>query len=192
MTKEKLKERYKYIVQKKINDDITSIELFTSERQSITYYVRLLFAYGKLYYTGDMGSYIFGQNIDDIKTFFKGTKINPCYWAGKVECASYPIFPQDVDTDKVRILVKEHIRVNGISVSKEMKEQIDDDLNNLETNMYRAYDTVLKIFEELGIYDPSEEVGYIIEHSRGYDFNYLYACELLQWVENEIIKEAKQ
>ena len=54
-----------------------------------------------------MGTYVFGKDIVNIFNFFKGTRINEGYWAGKCEASSYPIFPNEVDEDIVEEKVKE-------------------------------------------------------------------------------------
>ena len=63
MTVEELKQRYKVIEAKRINDDIVSVDLFHDEEKSNYLHIKLLFAYGKLYYTGDFGTYVFGKTI---------------------------------------------------------------------------------------------------------------------------------
>ena len=101
MTVEELKNRYKVIEAKRINDDIVSVDLYHDEEKSNYLHIKLLFAYGKLYYTGDFGTYVFGKNICNIFRFFKGERINKSYWQEKCEAASDPIIPDEVDLEKV-------------------------------------------------------------------------------------------
>jgi hypothetical protein len=39
---------------------------------------------GYLCYTGDMGTWVFTR-IEDMFAFFRGVRINPCYWSEKIE-----------------------------------------------------------------------------------------------------------
>lgn len=75
MTVEQLKERYKVIEAKRINDDIVSVDLYHDEKKENYLHIKLLFAYNKLYYTGDFGTYVFGETIYNIFNFFKGERI---------------------------------------------------------------------------------------------------------------------
>ena len=148
MTVEELKQRYKVIEAKRINDDIVSVDLFHDEEKSNLLHIKLLFAYGKLYYTGDFGTYVFGENICNIFNFFKGERINEGYWQEKCEASSYPIYPSEVDEEKVEELVKEYVcdlyRVeNYDELDEEIKDVIEDKFRfGIETNEIRAYDEI--------------------------------------------------
>lgn len=102
MTKEEFTERYKVIdIEKQGN--ILVVRLYINEnRDDKTYFVRLIFADNKLFYSGDMGTYVFGRDIYHIFTFFKGDYINTDYWSGKCEASSYPIYPNEVNEEKSR------------------------------------------------------------------------------------------
>ena len=204
MTKEQLRQRYKHVEVKKINDDITEVDLYTSAEKRQDYFVRLLFAYDKLYYTGDMGNYIFGGNISYIKTFFQGTEIKPGYWAEKVDCSSYPVKKIEVNREKVKTLVKEMINetMDRDILTQEEEEKLEEEINSIlnhidltDSNMYRMYDSLVQLFEtDLDIlidFCETDYIGDIIERCRDYNPNYLYACELIQWVENEILNEGE-
>ena len=94
MTVEELKNRYKVIEAKRINDDIVSVDLYYDEKKSNCLHIKLLFAYNKLYYTGDYGTYVFGENICNIFNFFKGERINEGYWQEKCEAQRIKIICQ--------------------------------------------------------------------------------------------------
>lgn len=61
MTKEEFVERYKIIdIEKQGN--IFTVKLYRNEnRDDKTYFVRLIFVDNKLFYSGDMGTYVFGR-----------------------------------------------------------------------------------------------------------------------------------
>ena len=193
MTVEELKNRYKVIEAKRINDDIVSVDLYCDEKKSNCLHIKLLFAYNKLYYTGDFGTYVFGENICNIFNFFKGERINEGYWQEKCEASSYPIYPSEVDEEKVEELVKEYVcdlyRVeNYDELDEEIKDVIEDKFRfGIETNEIRAYDEIYDFLkEEFDSSDLNEVVCDIIEGAKSISPNYVYACELIQWVENNL------
>ena len=193
MTKEELAERYKIIdIEKQGN--ILVIRLYINEnRDDKTYFVRLIFADNKLFYSGDMGTYVFGRDICHIFTFFKGNYINTDYWSGKCEASSYPIYPSDVDEEKVEELVKEYVcDLYGVENYDELDEEIKDVIEDkfrfgIESNEYRAYDEIYEFLEEeFNCSNLCETVNNIIESAKSISPNYVYACELIQWVENNL------
>lgn len=193
MTEGEFIERYKIIdVEKQGN--ILVVRLYVNEnRNDKTYFVRLIFADNKLFYSGDMGTYVFGRDICHIFTFFKGDNINEDYWSGKCEASSYPIYPSDVDEEKVEELVKEYVcdlyRVkNYDELDEEIKDVIEDKFRfGIESNEYRAYDEIYEFLEEeFNCSDLCETVNNIIEGAKSISPNYVYACELIQWVENNL------
>ena len=193
MTKEEFTERYKVIdIEKQGN--ILVVRLYINEnRDDKTYFVRLIFADNKLFYSGDMGTYVFGGNICHIFTFFKGDYIHTDYWSEKCEASSYPIYPSEVDEKKVKELVKEYVcdlyRVeNYEELDDEIKEVIDDKFQfGIEPNEIRAYDEIYEFLkEEFGSSDLNSVANDIIEGAKSISPNYVYACELIQWVENNL------
>ena len=199
MTKEELAERYKIIdIEKQGN--ILVVRLYQNEnRDDKTYFVRLVFVDNKLFYSGDMGTYVFGRNICYILKFFKGNSINTDYWAEKCEASSYPIYPNEVNEEKLKELVKEYV-CNWYNVDD--YDELDDDVINtieeefqfgIETNDIRAYDKVYDFLkEEFPSSDLNGEVYHIIEDSKLISKNYVYACELIQWVENNLENWCKE
>jgi len=193
MTKEEFVERYKIIDIEK-QENILVVRLYINEnKDDKTYFVRLIFADNKLFYSGDMGTYVFGRDICHIFTFFKGDHINEDYWSGKCEASSYPIYPSEVDEEKVEELVKEYVcDLYGVENYEELDEEIKDVINDkfrfgIEPNEYRAYDEIYEFLEEeFNCSDLCETVNNIIEGAKSISPNYVYACELIQWVENNL------
>ena len=70
MTEEQLQKKYKHIEVEK-QGDIIIVKLYRSENiKDKTYFVRIVFVDNKLFYSGDMGTYVFGKTIVNIFTFF--------------------------------------------------------------------------------------------------------------------------
>ena len=186
MTVEELKNRYKVIEAKRINDDIVSVDLYHDEEKSKYLHIKLLFAYGKLYYTGDFGTYVFGKTICNIFNFFKGERINEGYWQEKCEAAGDPIIPNEVDLKKVEEAVRDYLEENEIEITDDIEEEISDCFYYMDSNAYRAYDKVEELFGSLGLFYDSEMVGGIIRAGQGYHGRFIYACEVIQWVSNNL------
>ena len=184
MTVEELKNRYKVIEAKRINDDIVSVDLYHDEKKSNCLHIKLLFAYNKLYYTGDFGTYVFGENICNIFEFFKGERINEGYWQEKCEAAGDPIIPDEVDLKKVEEAVRNYLEENEIEITDDIEKEISDCFYYMDSNAYRAYDKVEELFGNLDLF--YYEVGDIIRAGQGYHGRFIYACEVIQWVSNNL------
>ena len=186
MTVEELKNRYKVIEAKRINDDIVSVDLYHDEEKSNYLHIKLLFAYGKLYYTGDFGTYVFGTNIQNIFNFFKGVRFDEEYWQEKCEAESDPIIPDEVDLEKVEETIRDYLEENEIEITDDIEKEISDCFCYIDSNAYRAYDKVEKLFSSLDLSYDSEMVGGIIRAGQGYHGRFIYACEVIQWVSNNL------
>lgn len=193
MTKEQLQERYKHIKVEK-QGDIIIVKLYRSENiKDKTYFVRIVFVDNKLFYSGDMGTYVFGKNIVNIFNFFKGNEINVGYWTGKCEACSYPIFPNEVDEDLIEENVKDYLcEFFGVEKFDELADETKDIFSDMfrfgiETNDIRAYDKVYEFLEE-HFNQPNlwEYVSHIIDGAKEISGNFVYACEVIQWVENNL------
>lgn len=197
MTKEELREYYKVINVNKVNEDITKVDLYHAEGDN-NRHVRLLFAYNKLYYTGDMGTYVFGNFVYDIKTFFQGREINPGYWSEKCEAAEYPVVDTDIDGDKAREEVMKYIFNNHPELCEHddqvmlcnynLQSDIDDCFDDWDENEYVAFNKLDELFSLYDFIDIGEIVSGIIGRCQKYNNKYLYACEVIQWVENEVLE----
>lgn len=179
ITTKELEERYKIIKINKISDDVEVVDLWQEENNS-TYHIRLMFAFNKLFTSGDCGSFTFGETICHIYTFFKGDNVNLGYWQEKVEASPRPLRYMEVDTDKVLKLLKEYFEENEI-------EYNEDDFYKIgESNMYRAYDNLQEILEDYDISDSWQVANDIIEDCRDWDSQFEYTCNVIQWVENNL------
>lgn len=179
ITAKELEERYKVIKINKISDDVEVVDLWQEENNS-TYHIRLMFAFNKLFTSGDCGSFTFGETICHIYTFFKGDNVNLGYWQEKVEASPRPLRYMEVDTDKVLKLLKECLEENEI-------EYNEDDFYKIgESNMYRAYDNLQEILEDYDVSDSWELTNDIIEECRDWDSQFEYTCNVIQWVENNL------
>ena len=195
MTQEELKERYKHIEVEK-QGDIIIVKLYRSENiKDKTYFVRIVFVDNKLFYSGDMGTYVFGKDIVNIFNFFKGNKINVDYWTGKCEACSYPIFPNEVDEDLVEENVKNYLcEFFGVEKFEELDDEIKEKFLDqfqfgIETNDIRAYDKVYEFLEEhFNQPDLWEYVSHIIDGAKEISGNFVYACKVIQFVANNLEK----
>lgn len=140
-----------------------------------------------------MGTYVFGKDIVNIFNFFKGNKINVDYWAGKCEACSYPIFPNEVDEDLVEENVKDYFcEFFGVEKFEELDDEIKEKFLDqfrfgIETNDIRAYDKVYDFLEEhFNQPNLGEYVYHIIDGAKETSGNFVYACEVIQWVENNL------
>ena len=188
MTKEELRNYYKIIERNKVNDDIEVIDLYNVERSN-NRHIRLLFAYNKLYYTGDMGTYVFGNHVFNIREFFRGKEINPYYWQEKVEAASQPVLDTNVDFDKVVSAIREEFEDKFTDTVKELIENFESDGFFWESNEIRAHDKVWELCNDIGWCDPDETAESIICRCKDWSRRFLYACEVIQWIENEILED---
>lgn len=188
MTVEELKERYKVIEAKRINDDIVSVDLYHDEEKSNCLHIKLLFAYNKLYYTGDYGTYVFGETIYNIFSFFKGERINERYWRDKCEAASEPIISDftEVNLEKLEKAVREELEEREIEITDDIEDEISDCFFYMDSNAIRAYGKVEELFDCFGIPNPGENAFYAVRAAQGYSGRFVYACEVIQWVSNNL------
>ena len=133
MTVEELKNRYKVIEAKRINDDIVSVDLF-----------------------------------------------HDC------EAASSPIIPDEVDLEKVEEAVRDYLKENEIEITDYIEEEISDCFYYMDSNAYRAYDKVEELFSSLHLFYDSERASNIIRAGMSYHGRFIYACEVIQWVSNNL------
>lgn len=183
ITVKELEERYKVIEINKISDDVEVVDLWQNKSEPC-FHIRLMFAFNKLFTSGDCGCFTFGGTICHIYSFFRGDRINLGYWKEKVEASPRPLLNTDVDTDKLVERLKEYFDENKIEYDVE-----NDILWKIgESNMYRAYDDVMEILNNLDVYDSCEIAGDIIDSCRDWDSQYEYTCNVIQWVENNLDK----
>ena len=192
MTKKDFPDYYKGIEVKKLEDGIVVVNLWKDEKREIYNFVRLMFAYGNLIYTGDMGEFIFGRNVYNVFTFYKGDEIQPDYWAEKVYCSDTPIREESCDIVELEKLVREDVAeyFGEEELSEEHEETISDTFDyGFDPNPVRAYDAIHELYDELEV--NTDNIGYLIAESQQWNGRYLYACELIQWVSNNLDKWLK-
>ena len=184
--REFIREYYKEISIKHLDDGIIVVNLWKDKERENDRHVQVMFAYGKAYYTGDMGTYVFGRDIGNIFEFFKGDETNPTYWQEKCEASSEPIWEEDIDVDKAVELLEEWIDERDFSESE--REEVNEafDYLLLESNCIRAYDTI-RGFIERWTYDDGTS-DWIVNQSKKLSGRYDYACEVLQFVSNNLDK----
>lgn len=196
MTKQQLAERYKEIEIKQITEDILEVNLWKDKTHPFEQRVKILFAYDKLYFTGDFTTFVFGRYVNDIKTFFQGDEINPYYWMEKCEASSEPLLDERIEVEKCRQQVTDYLYEN-LGKEKvdefESQQEIEDTFHYLEDYYIRAASEIEDLLITLGIddYEAGNEAQSIIHDCRPYSEYYLYACETIQWVENNLDKWRK-
>lgn len=188
---DKFSELYKNI-KKTEDENFVVVNCYKDENCSIENYVRIVFdkKWQKVYYTGDMGAYIFGQNIRNPLEFFK-MNVNLPYWDEKLEAYEKPIKEENVDLEEVeksfRELLFEQDNVCENMLDEE-KEYFEQDLNELfkfyinDSFHYRVYDKLEKFCEEQNLSIETEDIYSCVEQCRSYENRYLWCVELLHYV----------
>ena len=187
MDRKKIIDCYREIEAKMVNDDIVVVNLWKDFQKSNDSYVRIIFAYNKLIYTGDMGQYIFGKTISDIFTFFKVEDYDPYYWMEKVEASDKPCIKTEIDINKLKSLLNDLIKT--WKVSEEDKSDLFEDSDSLDfdSNVIRATDTLNTFLEKWKKYcEPCEDSKYLINQAEEFDSRFIYACEVIRWVSNSL------
>lgn len=197
VTVDELENKYKERVVQKINDDIIVVDLYTDETHSSSYHIKLMFAYNKLFTSGDYGAFTFGKNICNIFNFFKGDKINVGYWQEKVEASPRDLRVIEVDAngvyDDVIDWYEDGNQPDDEELIKEEKSKIEDFIigspfSSFDTNAYRAFDSLYDFLKEEFDIDDHELVADIIDSNRGWDGQFIYILYVIQWVSNNLEK----
>jgi hypothetical protein len=195
MTVFELEQRYKEKIINRINDDVLVVDLFTDKRHSVVHYVKLIFAYNKLYVSGDYGSFIFGKTICNVFKFFKGDNVNLGYWQEKVEASPRPLRNEKVDCDGVCKDVIEWYEeyyddyddVENKNIEK-IAKFFNDQFSKFNPMIPYAYDTLCDFmvdnFMEEG--DNFDLIISIIDNNRPWDAQFEYIAYVVQWVVNNL------
>lgn len=123
MTRIELANKYREIFVNKVSDSIVTVDLWLDKTRDCYQHINILFANNKLLYTGAR-TYVFGQNIHDIFTFFNVDKNDFYYWKEKCEAASEPIIITEVNEVKAS-------RITDIKTSgKDFATYIECDISN--------------------------------------------------------------
>lgn len=193
MTKAELKERYKEIETKQITDDILDVNLWKDETRPFQWRIKIIIAYDKLYFTGDFGTFVFGNYVHDIKTFFQGDKINPHYWMEKSEASSEPLLDEHIDLEECRQKITDYLYEN-LDAEKldefENQREIEETFHHLEEYYVHAANEIEDLLIILGIdgYEAGDRAQSIVHECRPFSEQYIYACEVIQWVGNNLGK----
>lgn len=186
VTKDELESRYKEISVRNVGKNIKVVDLWTDKKHETPYSIRILFAFNKLYYSGSMGTFVFGRTISNVYKFFTGSQINEAYWAEKCEAASVPVVNEEIDLNKVR----ENLSAELVQQTGQMTEKIQQDteetVKKIGENIEKIIDFLIDCLKKYEIYDVKATADSIVRQSEDYNKNYIYACEVIQWVTNNL------
>lgn len=207
MTKQQLAERYKEIEIKQITD-ILEVNLWKDKTHPFEQRVKILFAYDKLYFIGNFEFFVFGEYVSDIKTVFQGNEINPYDWIKKCEISNEVLLSEQTDLKKCKSKVVDYIWEH---LETERKELSDLELQDYDENVHREIDNTFYHIEnynycshaiyqiadllktlKIDDYEAEHEAWSIVNEYRFFSEYYLYACETIQWVENNLDKWKEQ
>lgn len=181
---------YQLIEAEQVSPDIIRVDLFRyKDKSDRSWHVQVLFAYNKVIYMGDLGSYIFGKDICYCKKFFQGTDINPGYWSGKCEAYPSPLEEETVEYNDVVSAVEKYLKSKDIDIEDYYNSEFEDFKMELDSSYQSAaIDEVHKLFTVVGIEEPYYEAYELVTAQTTYSNQYLYACVLLQFVSNNLEK----
>lgn len=195
MTVFELEQRYKEKIINRINDDVLIVSLYMNKEHSIEYYVKLIFAYNKLYVSGDCGSFIFGKTICNIFKFFKGDNVNLGYWQEKVEASPRPLISKEVDCDGVcRDVIKwyekryhddDNVKIENIEI---LTKFFNGSFSKFNPTIPWAYDTAYDFLKDTLIEEEEDfdSIISIIDNNRPWDAQFEYIAHVVQWVVNNL------
>lgn len=124
---------------------------------------------GYLAFVGDMGDYVFSR-VEDMLTFFRHDRINPGYWAEKVQAEDKDSGVKEYSKEKARAWVNEQL--DDGEASAEIREQADNiDFNNGEARLYDSIDAV-----GWRGFDDHWEANF-----KDYTYRYIWCCLALVW-----------
>lgn len=196
MTKQQLAECYREIEIKQITDDILEVNLWKDKTHPFEQRVKILFAYDKLYFIGNFDFFVFGEHVSDIKTVFQGNEINPYYWMKKCEVSNEFLLYEQTDLEKCHKKVVDYIWER---LETKRKELDGLELQDYDENVHRKIENTFYHLENynyctLGInnYEAEHEAWCIVNEYRLFSEHYIYACETIQWVENNLDKWREQ
>ena len=186
VTKDDLEKRYKEINIHSVGKNIKVIDLWTDTKHENTYSVRILFAFNKLYYSGNMGTFVFGRSISNIFKFFAGSSINESYWAEKCEASSVPVVCDEIDTEKLKKNLVAELTQLSPDKAEQIQKDADECIQKINDDMERITDEIREYLKKYEAYDVNAAADSIVRQSEDFNKNYLYACELIQWVSNNL------
>lgn len=199
MTQIELGNKYREIFVNKVSDSIATVDLWLDKTRDCYQHINILFANNKLLYTGAR-TYVFGQNIHDIFTFFNVEKFDLCYWKEKCEAASEPIIITEVNEAKAREVVDKFLHEKFPEEYEEDKifgiqNDIDTCFYDWNENEFIAAYRISELVKEIArshrrnideqIDDFLEQ---LIRDCKTFDRHFVYCCEVIQWVANNLDK----
>ena len=144
---------------------------------------------GYMCYTGDMGTFVFSR-VNDMFEFFRagGSRINPGYWAEKLQATnvqgghyeySPDLLKQAVDHD-----LENFIEYRNLSAEDEqrLRDEVKDDLTYyFENDLTRDLDLVVN-FE----FDDEHVFTDFWDHNfKEHTFHYIWCCHAIVWGINQ-------
>ena len=185
---ERFPEIYKNI-QKSEDENFVIVDCWRDGNCSVENYVHIVFdkKHRKVYYTGNMGTYVFGQNIQNPLEFFKKS-VNLPYWDEKIEAYERPIKEENLDLDEVeknfRELLSEYYEYDEM----ENAEDIEDDLKDLfkydiQDSLYvRVFDKLYEFLSDHFHTFETEDVSWCLNNCTNYTERYIWCVELLHYI----------
>jgi hypothetical protein len=127
---------------------------------------------GFLAISGDMGCYVFTR-LTDMFEFFRGDRVNPSYWAEKIEASDRCSGLREFDKDEARRWVAEQVKEAKENGFTDL-DDLDDDLDaiNYEDGPIRFHDSL----PGHGIFRDAWEHNF-----ERYTFRFLWACHAIVW-----------
>jgi hypothetical protein len=135
---------------------------------------------GHLCYTGDMGTYVFSR-LRDMFEFFRGSGVNPSYWAEKVLASDKYDGIKEWSEEKFREAVTEYFNCATEDWEPEKRSELWGEVN----------DQILLVIDdgkeraEMAVYD-FEHDGFRFQDFWEHDttewtHRFLWCCHALQW-----------
>lgn len=146
-----------------------------------------------LVFDGDMGTWLFRRHgTGDMLRFFAGTRINPGYWAEKVQAGK----TREYDPDRLREYVTEefdaHALATGTPLAKvgrawsyilrEVLGAETEEAARLAVQQFELMDPAARNRTEF-VFTPDAWEWEL----RGFTHHYLYACFAIQWAVNRYL-----
>lgn len=152
------------------------------------YWFDIITAPGILVFTGDMGGYTF-RRVEDMFQFFRHERINPGYWAEKVEAESKTIGVATFSPDKFRRIVFEYVRdwvrKNRDRCTREERRELWDEITNdvlrADENGVRMFDAANEFQHKLNA-DCKFHFQDFWEHDFDeFTYSFIWCCRALVW-----------
>ena len=147
-----------------------------------SYWFDLITWPGSLVVNGDCGSFMLAR-LDDMFEFFRGSQINPQYWAEKVRCGEATAY----SAARFRRLVTEaaaDAEADEPGLTAAVAERILGNLREWDTEYEEGAREALRDFEYRPEGEPGEPFTFADAWEwdlRDYDWKFLWCCHAIQW-----------